>query len=152
RGRRRRRLSSLRAAAEALHRQRGDDRRRRLLPPRPRRALGHRSQRRLLAAVARAPMNRAFPDARELLKRYGLAATKSWGQNFLVSERVYRGIVDATVREDDDWIVEIGAGLGTLTMRLAQRVPEGKVIAVERDRDMIEVLSAELEHLENVEV
>lgn len=94
----------------------------------------------------------AFPDARTLLKRHGLGAKKSWGQNFLVSERVYRAIVDATVREDTDWVVEIGAGLGTLTMRLAQRVPEGKVIAVERDRDMVRVLVEELEHLENVDV
>ena len=94
----------------------------------------------------------AFPDPRVLLKRYGLAAKKSWGQNFLISESVYRAVVDATVREPDDWVVEIGAGLGTLTMRLAQRVPEGKVIAVERDRDMVAVLEAELGHLDNVEV
>jgi 16S rRNA (adenine1518-N6/adenine1519-N6)-dimethyltransferase len=93
-----------------------------------------------------------FPDPRALLKRYGLAAKKSWGQNFLVAESVYRAIVDATAREPDDWIVEIGAGLGTLSMRLAQRVPEGKVIAVERDPDMVRVLQAELGHLDNVEV
>jgi 16S rRNA (adenine1518-N6/adenine1519-N6)-dimethyltransferase len=93
-----------------------------------------------------------FPDPRTLLKQYGLTAKKSWGQNFLVSESAYRGIVDAAVRDDDDWVVEIGAGLGTLTMRLAQRVPEGKVIAVERDRDMVKVLEAELGHLDNVEI
>lgn len=98
------------------------------------------------------PVPEAFPDPRALLKRHGLAAKKSWGQNFLIAESVYRGIVDATVRADDDWIVEIGAGLGTLTMRLAQRVPEGKVIAVERDRDMIAVLEAELGQLDNVEI
>jgi 16S rRNA (adenine1518-N6/adenine1519-N6)-dimethyltransferase len=97
-------------------------------------------------------MNEAFPDPRVLLKRHGLAAKKSWGQNFLIAESVYRGIVDAAVRADDDWIVEIGAGLGTLTMRLAERVPEGKIIAVERDRDLVAVLEAELGHLDNVEV
>lgn len=93
-----------------------------------------------------------FPTARSLLEKHGLFAKKSWGQNFLVSERVYRAIVDATVEEGEDWIVEIGAGLGTLTMRLAQRVPDGMVYAVERDRDMLSVLEAELAHLENVEV
>jgi 16S rRNA (adenine1518-N6/adenine1519-N6)-dimethyltransferase len=97
-------------------------------------------------------MREPFPDARALLKQYGLAAKKSWGQNFLVSENAYRAIVDASVRDDDDWVVEIGAGLGTLTMRLAQRVPEGKVIAVERDRDMIKVLEGELGGLDNVEI
>jgi 16S rRNA (adenine1518-N6/adenine1519-N6)-dimethyltransferase len=93
-----------------------------------------------------------FPDARVLLARYGLRAKKAFSQNFLVSERVFRAIVDATVRADDDWIVEIGAGLGTLTSRLAERVPEGKVIALERDRDMIGVLRAELAGVDNVDI
>jgi 16S rRNA (adenine1518-N6/adenine1519-N6)-dimethyltransferase len=94
----------------------------------------------------------AFPNAHELLDRHGLRAKKHFGQNFLMSERVFRAIVDATVRADDDWIVEIGAGLGTLTARLAERVPEGKVIALERDPDMVTVLQAELGHLDNVQI
>ena len=97
-------------------------------------------------------MTEPFPDARVLLDRYGLRAKKSFSQNFLISDRAFRAIVDATVRADDDWIVEIGAGLGTLTARLAERVPEGKVIALERDRDMIAVLRAELAGVDNVEI
>ena len=93
-----------------------------------------------------------FPDARVLLGRYNLRAKKAFGQNFLISERAFRAIVDATVRADDDWIVEIGAGLGTLTARLAERVPEGKVIALERDPDMIAVLRAELAGVDNVDI
>ena len=93
-----------------------------------------------------------FPDARTLLDRYGLRAKKQFGQNFLVSERVFRAIVDAAVRTDEDWIVEIGAGLGTLTARLAERVPEGKVIALERDPDMVTVLRGELANAENVQI
>jgi 16S rRNA (adenine1518-N6/adenine1519-N6)-dimethyltransferase len=93
-----------------------------------------------------------FPDARVLLGRYQLRAKKGLGQNFLISERVFRAIVDATVQNDDDWIVEIGAGLGTLTARLAERVPEGKVIALERDPDMLTVLRAELAGVDNVEI
>jgi 16S rRNA (adenine1518-N6/adenine1519-N6)-dimethyltransferase len=94
----------------------------------------------------------AFPTAHELLDRHGLRAKKHFGQNFLTSDRVFRAIVDATVRADDDWIVEIGAGLGTLTARLAERVPEGKVIALERDPDMVAVLQAELGHLDNIQI
>lgn len=93
----------------------------------------------------------AFPDARTLLERYGLRAKKSFSQNFLVSDRAFRAIVDATVRSDTDVIIEIGAGLGTLTARLAERVTAGKVIALERDRDMIAVLHAELK-VDNVEI
>jgi 16S rRNA (adenine1518-N6/adenine1519-N6)-dimethyltransferase len=97
-------------------------------------------------------VSEAFPDPRALLKRHGLAAKKSWGQNFLIADRVYRAITDATVSADDDWVVELGAGLGTLTMRLAERVPEGKVLAVERDRELAVVLRAELGNLDNVEI
>jgi 16S rRNA (adenine1518-N6/adenine1519-N6)-dimethyltransferase len=93
-----------------------------------------------------------FPDARVLLGRYNLRAKKAFGQNFLVSERAFRAIVDAAVQSDDDWIVEIGSGLGTLTARLAERVPEGKVIALERDPDMIAVLRGELAGVDNVEI
>jgi 16S rRNA (adenine1518-N6/adenine1519-N6)-dimethyltransferase len=93
-----------------------------------------------------------FPDARVLLGRYNLRAKKGFGQNFLISDRAFRAIVDAAVHNDDDWIVEIGAGLGTLTARLAERVPEGKVIALERDPDMIAVLRAELAGVDNVEI
>lgn len=93
-----------------------------------------------------------FPDARILLERYGLRAKKSFGQNFLISDRAFRAIVDATVRTDEDWIVEIGAGLGTLTARLAERVTVGKIIALERDPDMVKVLRAELAGVDNVEI
>ncbi|HRC55004.1 MAG: ribosomal RNA small subunit methyltransferase A [Myxococcales bacterium] len=98
------------------------------------------------------PAAEPFPDARALLHKHGLGAKKSFGQNFLTSERAFRAIVDATVQHDDDWIVEIGAGLGTLTARLAERVVEGKVIALERDRDMVGVLRAELGTVENVQI
>ncbi len=94
----------------------------------------------------------AFPDARVILARHGLHAKKQFGQNFLISDRAFRAIVDATVRTDEDWIVEIGAGLGTLTARLAERVTAGKVIALEYDPDMVKVLREELAGVDNVEI
>ena len=93
-----------------------------------------------------------FPDARVLLDRYGLRAKKSFGQNFLVSDRALRAIADAAVSADTDWIVEIGAGLGTLTSRIVERVTAGKVIALEPDPDMIRVLKAELGDVDNLEI
>jgi len=83
-------------------------------------------------------------DVRAILERHGLSAKKSWGQNFLASDRVYDAIVRATVRSEDEQVVEIGAGLGTLTDRLADAARTGRVVAVERDRDMIAVLRADL--------
>ena len=82
------------------------------------------------------------PDARALLAKYGLRAKKSWGQNFLVDERAYRQIVDACALGPGDWAVEIGAGLGTLTARLADAAAH--VVAIERERDMLDILGREL--------
>ncbi len=93
-----------------------------------------------------------FPTAHMLLDKYGLRAKKSFGQNFLINERAFRAIVDATVRSDEDWVVEIGAGLGTLTMRLAERLTAGKLIALEADPDMVTVLRGELAGVDNVEI
>jgi 16S rRNA (adenine1518-N6/adenine1519-N6)-dimethyltransferase len=91
-------------------------------------------------------------DPRTLLKKYGLAAKKSWGQNFLIDGRVHEAIVRATVQAADDWVVEIGAGLGSLTERLIAAVPAGRVIAVERERDMVDVLAQELAAATNIEI
>lgn len=93
-----------------------------------------------------------FPDARVLLAKYNLRAKKAFGQNFLISERALRAIADATVVSDDDWIVEIGAGLGTLTAQLVERTTAGKVIALEMDPDMVAVLRAELGSVDNLEI
>ena len=100
------------------------------------------------AAAALGP----FPDARILLDKYGLRAKKQFGQNFLISERALRAIADATVSTDEDWIVEIGAGLGTLTAQIVERVTAGKVLALEADPDMIRVLRAELGTVDNLEI
>ncbi|MGZ3427873.1 MAG: 16S rRNA (adenine(1518)-N(6)/adenine(1519)-N(6))-dimethyltransferase RsmA [Polyangia bacterium] len=89
-------------------------------------------------------------DAHALIQKYGLRAKKSWGQNFLVDERAYREIVHACAIGAGDWVVEIGAGLGTLTRRLADT--GAHVVAIERERDMLEVLRAELGSDARIEV
>jgi 16S rRNA (adenine1518-N6/adenine1519-N6)-dimethyltransferase len=84
-------------------------------------------------------------DPRRLLEKYDLAAKKSWGQNFLVDRGVLDRIVRAAAIVPDDVVVEIGAGLGTLTGALASASPPPRrIVAVERDPDKIRVLRAEL--------
>jgi 16S rRNA (adenine1518-N6/adenine1519-N6)-dimethyltransferase len=84
-------------------------------------------------------------DPRRVLARHGLAAKKSWGQNFLHDRAVLARIVAAVGATGDDVVVEIGAGLGTLTAALAAASPvPRKLLAVERDPDMQRVLEAEL--------
>jgi 16S rRNA (adenine1518-N6/adenine1519-N6)-dimethyltransferase len=81
-------------------------------------------------------------DARALLRKAGLAPKKSFGQNFLVSEGIARSIAAACVPDDEVGrarVVEIGAGAGALTSLLVPRASH--VSAIERDRDLIPVLS-----------
>jgi 16S rRNA (adenine1518-N6/adenine1519-N6)-dimethyltransferase len=92
-------------------------------------------------------------DPRRVLAKHGLAAKKSWGQNFLHDRSVLARIVAAAGATADDVVVEIGAGLGTLTAALARAAPAPRrLLAVERDPDMQRVLAAELAGDAHVEV
>jgi 16S rRNA (adenine1518-N6/adenine1519-N6)-dimethyltransferase len=95
-------------------------------------------------------MTAEAPGAGALLARHGLRPKKSWGQNFLVDRRAAERIVQAVQLAPADVVVEIGAGLGALTRDLAAAA--GKVIAVERDPDLAQVLRAELAGLSQVDV
>ncbi len=92
------------------------------------------------------------PGAGALLARHGLRPKKSWGQNFLSDRRAAERIVQAAQLDPSDVVVEIGAGLGALTRGLAAAVPAGRVVAVERDPDLVGVLRAELGDHPGVEV
>jgi len=92
-------------------------------------------------------------DPRAVLRKAGLAAKKSFGQNFLVSPHVVDNIAAACVRDGEVGrarVLELGAGTGVLTRALATRAK--KVIAVERDRDLVPVLREELADAPNVEI
>jgi 16S rRNA (adenine1518-N6/adenine1519-N6)-dimethyltransferase len=95
------------------------------------------------------PVERA-PSPRALLERYGLAAKKSWGQNFLVDHRAQERIVAAAGLAPGDTALEIGAGLGALTQHLVAQA--ARVIAVERDPDMVQVLRGEFGARPNLEI
>ncbi len=84
-------------------------------------------------------------DPRRILERHGLAAKKSWGQNFLRDRAVLARIAAATQAGPEDVVVEIGAGLGALTRALADlQPPPARIVAIERDPDMLRVLEAEV--------
>lgn len=77
-----------------------------------------------------------------LLKAWNLRARKELGQNFLNDDRVAERIVQMARLSTDDVAVEIGAGLGVLTIAAARKA--GRVIAVERDGHLVPLLRAEL--------
>ncbi len=85
-------------------------------------------------------MNEDWEDPRKVLARHGLAPKRGFSQNFLISPRVTESI--AAVAAVGLPVLELGPGLGTLTQSLLAK--GCSVCAIERDRDMIRVLGAEL--------
>ncbi|WP_343221648.1 16S rRNA (adenine(1518)-N(6)/adenine(1519)-N(6))-dimethyltransferase RsmA [Peptoniphilus ovalis] len=84
-----------------------------------------------------------------MLSKYGFRFTKSLGQNFLIDGNVVRKIADAAEITEDDNVLEIGPGVGTLTEELALRAK--KVLAVEIDEKLKELHKETLD-IENVKV
>ena len=87
---------------------------------------------------------------KNIFKASGQRPVKGLGQNFLVSQRVLRKIIEAAELSSNDTVLEIGPGLGILTQELAGRVK--KVIAVEKDKKMVEILKENLKELKNIEI
>ena len=89
-------------------------------------------------------------DARTLLQQYDLYPRKSLGQNFLVDPTAPVRIADCAEIKREDIVLEIGAGLGTLTYELGQRSQH--VIAVETDPLLVAVLRRELVQYTNIKI
>ena len=77
-----------------------------------------------------------------MLEAHGLTAKYSLGQNFLVNDAILQKIVALAEVAPDDTVLEVGPGIGTLTMALLQHA--GRVVSVERDADLPAVLAETL--------
>lgn len=86
----------------------------------------------------------------EVLKKYNFSFQKKYGQNFLIDTHVLDKIIRAAGITEDDCVLEIGPGIGTMTQYLAQAA--GKVIAVEIDKALIPILSDTLSSYYNVTI
>ena len=89
-------------------------------------------------------------DIRALLARHGFRFSKSMGQNFLIEGWVPRDIAEASGADQTTGVLEIGPGIGPLTVQLARRA--AKVAAVELDRALYPILDETLAPYDNVEV
>ncbi len=87
---------------------------------------------------------------KELLFQYDTRALKGLGQNFLINKNILQKIIETANLKATDIILEIGPGIGTLTKELAQRVK--KVIAVEKDKKMCEILKETLSDFKNIKI
>lgn len=86
----------------------------------------------------------------EVLKKYSFRFQKKFGQNFLIDSHVLDKIITAADIKDDDMILEIGPGIGTLTQLLAYNAR--KVVSVEIDNNLIPILEYTLKDYDNVRI
>lgn len=87
----------------------------------------------------------------EILDKYGFSFQKKFGQNFLIDENVVRKIVREAGVTKDDFVLEIGPGIGTMTQILCEEARE--VVAVEIDKKLIPILTQDtLSYYDNVTV
>lgn len=86
----------------------------------------------------------------ETIQKYQFAFQKRFGQNFLIDSHVLDKIVNAAGITQDDCVLEIGPGIGTMTQYLAESA--GQVIAVEIDTNLLPILTDTLKDYSNVKV
>ena len=86
----------------------------------------------------------------EVLQKYRFNFQKKFGQNFLIDTHVLDKIIDASGVNKEDFVLEIGPGIGTMTQYLAENARE--VMAVEIDKNLIPILSDTLKNYSNVTV
>ncbi|GHV40196.1 ribosomal RNA small subunit methyltransferase A [Clostridia bacterium] len=89
-------------------------------------------------------------NIRRLLAKYDIRAKKNYGQNFLVDPRVTDKIIAAGEIAENDGVIEIGPGLGSLTRSLCKNAKT--VTAFEIDARLSEILAAELSEFENLRI
>ncbi len=85
-----------------------------------------------------------------LLKKHNIRPNKHYGQSFLIDDQMFRKIVAAGRVQPGDTVVEIGAGLGVMTAMLSETAV--KVIAVEVDPNLMDVLRENLLGKDNIEI
>lgn len=86
----------------------------------------------------------------EVIQKYEFAFQKKFGQNFLIDGRVLDKIIAAANVDPEDFVLEIGPGIGTMTQYLAEHARE--VVAVEIDKKLIPILEDTLKEYDNVTI
>ena len=89
-------------------------------------------------------------ETKFIMDEYHITANKNLGQNFLIDDEAVSGIVEAAKVSKEDLIIEIGPGLGTLTKELLEKA--GKVVCIELDKRMIEILNDRFSMYNNFEI
>ncbi|MBS4900198.1 MAG: 16S rRNA (adenine(1518)-N(6)/adenine(1519)-N(6))-dimethyltransferase RsmA [Clostridiales bacterium] len=89
-------------------------------------------------------------ETKRIIEHFGFSFKKKFGQNFLIDENIVRKIVHEAGVTGEDGVMEIGPGIGTMTQVLCEEAK--RVMAVEIDNKLIDVLNFTLEDYDNVTI
>ena len=91
-------------------------------------------------------------ETKQILQENGIILNKNLGQNYLIDDFKRKKIIEFAKLTKEDTVLEIGPGIGTLTIELAKKA--GKVIAIEQDTTIFNILKKRLEkeQIDNVEL
>lgn len=87
---------------------------------------------------------------REIIESHKFKFNKGLGQNFLIDEDALMTIVRAAALNKDDSVIEVGPGIGTLTVELAENA--GKVLTIEVDKNLIPILEENFKGYDNIKI
>jgi len=89
-------------------------------------------------------------EVTRLLAKYDFKCRKSLGQNFLIDQNILKIIIHSLEPEKEDYILEIGTGIGTLSAFLSTQIKQ--VISIEKDRKLIPIIKENLSPFNNIEM
>ncbi|MFQ6136477.1 MAG: 16S rRNA (adenine(1518)-N(6)/adenine(1519)-N(6))-dimethyltransferase RsmA [Candidatus Hydrothermarchaeales archaeon] len=89
-------------------------------------------------------------ETKGVLQKYGIRPNQRLGQNFIIDESIISKQIEYASLRSSEVVVEVGAGIGTLTKFLLEKA--GKVYVIERDKKMIGVLKDRFSGIENLEI
>lgn len=89
-------------------------------------------------------------EIKNLFRKHQIQPSKRLGQNFLIKREAVRKIIEAINPQSKEIILEIGPGLGVITLELAKKIK--KIIAVEKDKNMVKILKEVSADFKNLEI
>ena len=95
-------------------------------------------------------MQTILEETKFIMNKYHIRANKKLGQNFLISDTAVQEIIKNSQISNEDLVIEIGPGLGTLTKELLEKAC--KVICIELDNNMINILKDRFKLYKNFEL
>lgn len=91
-----------------------------------------------------------YQNTQAVIAKHNFSIQKKYGQNFLIDEHVLNKIIAAAELTEEDYVIEIGPGIGTMTQRMAPLCKH--VTAIEIDKELIPILKDTLSEYDNVDV